>query len=522
MKVQLELAQEIFEAKLRSNRTATDRQFFWILLIQWAAAILFASAFSPYSWEGSVKVLHIHLKAAVLFGGLINILPLVLIWASPGSRLTRHTIAIAQMLWSAMLIHLTGGRIETHFHIFVSLAFLALYLDWPVLVTATGVVVADHLLRGLYWPESIYGLANPEWWRFLEHGAWVGFEDIVLVLACFRSIAEIKLGAKREADLEIVNADIENQVRLRTEELTQANVSLAAEMKARLQMEVELRQAQKLESVGRLASGIAHEFNTPIQFAGDSLHFVREAVDGLFQVIGKLQDVQKSVLGSSPALEAAREAAELEQEVDLPYLLDNVPKALDRSLDGLDRVATIVRSMQEFAQADAQELLSIDLNRAIENMLVITRNEYKYVAEIETVFEDLPPVTCHASAINQVLLNVLVNATHAIEDVVKGTKAKGKISIRTSLDENFVKIAIADTGCGIPEDIRHRIFDPFFTTKEVGRGKGQGLTVARAVVVDRHQGQIDIDSVVGKGTTVSILIPADLSVVSNKSGSVTV
>ena len=521
MKVQSKLAHDIFQAKLRSKRTATDRQFIWILLIQWAAAIIFASTFSPYSWEGSVKVLDIHLRAAIFFGALLNLLPMVLIWTSPGSRITRHTIAIAQMLWSAMLIHLTGGRIETHFHIFVSLAFLALYLDWPVLVTATGVVVADHLLRGLYWPESIYGVANPEWWRFLEHGAWVVFEDIVLGLACFRSIAEIKQGANREADLEILNAEIENKVRLRTEELTQAHKSLACEMKTRLQMEVELRQAQKLQSVGRLASGIAHEFNTPIQFVSDNLHFTREATDGLFLLLGKLQVVQRSVLESSPSLETAKEVTELEREFDLPYIIENMPKALDRSLDGLDRVAALVNSMKDFAQPDSPGVTCIDLNRAIENILVIARNEYKYVADVETAFGSLPQVTCHASAINQVLLNVLINAAHAIEDVVKGTTAKGRISIQTSLDEDFVKIAIIDTGCGIPESIRDRIFDPFFTTKEVGRGRGQGLAVARSVVVGQHAGEIRFDSIVGKGTTVLIRIPVDLTVSSNRAVEVT-
>ena len=515
MRTRPQLAKGVFENNMRFKRIATDRQFLWLLLIQWAVAIIFASVFSPYSWEGSVKVLHIHLRTAIYLGALINVLPLVLIGTCPGSPVTRHAIAIAQMLWSGLLIHLTGGRIETHFHIFVSLAFLAFYLDWGVLATATAVVAVDHLTRGLYWPESIYGVANPEWWRFLEHSGWIVFEDIILVLACFRSIAEMKLVADREAALEILNANVENEVRLRTEELTQANKSLASEMKARLQMEVELRQAQKLESVGSLASGIAHEFNTPIQFVSDNLHFTREATDGLFLLLGKLQAVQKSVLESSPALEAAKEATGLEREIDLPYLIENMPKAVDRSLDGLNRMAALVSSMKEFAQPDSAGMICIDLNRAIENTLVIARNEYKYVAEIETIFGSLPPVTCYASAINEVLLSVLINAAHAIEDAVKGTDAKGRITIQTSLDEDFVIITVLDTGCGIPEGIRERVFDPFFTTKEVGRGKGQGLAVARSVVVDQHNGEISFDSIVGKGTTVTIRIPVDITVSSN-------
>jgi len=190
-------------------------------------------------------------------------------------------------------------------------------------------------------------------------------------------------------------------------------------------------------------------------------------------------------------------------------------------LDGLDRVAALVNSMKDFAQPDSPGVTCIDLNRAIENILVIARNEYKYVADVETAFGSLPQVTCHASAINQVLLNVLINAAHAIEDVVKGTNAKGRISIQTSLDEDFVKIAIIDTGCGIPESIRDRIFDPFFTTKEVGRGRGQGLAVARSVVVGQHAGEVSFDSIVGKGTTVLIRIPVDLTVSSNHAVEVT-
>jgi signal transduction histidine kinase len=278
-------------------------------------------------------------------------------------------------------------------------------------------------------------------------------------------------------------------------------------MKVRLQMEAELRQAQKLESVGRMASGVAHEINTPVQFIGDSVHFLREATTDLIRVVGKLQSVQRHVLQNEFALDAAQEAAELEQEIDLPYLLENVPKAFDRSFDGLDRVSTIVRSMKAFAHPDSREMEQVDLNRAIANTLVIARSEYKYVAEIETKFGDLPEVMCYAGEFNQVILNLIVNASHAIEDVVKGTAVKGRISIRTWHDGDFVCIAIADTGGGVPEEIRDRIFDPFFTTKEVGKGTGQGLSIARSVVVEKHRGQLTLETAIGKGTTFLIRLP---------------
>jgi signal transduction histidine kinase len=503
------LAKDIFDKNLYLEQATTDRFFFWLFIAQWLAAVLIAVVLSPFRWEGDDRVLHVHLEAALLVGGAINFFPFILIRMQPGWWMTRHVISVAQMLWSALLIDLTGGRIETHFHIFVSLAFLAFYRDPRIFITATIVVTIDHLVRGFYWPESIYGVANPEWWRFLEHGAWVLFEDAVLILWCTRSLAELRIGSEREARLERVNEDIEQQVHLRTEELTKANGFLAAEMKVRLQMEAELRQAQKLESVGRMASGVAHEINTPVQFIGDSVHFLREATDDLIRVVSSLQRVQKSVLENRPALNEASEAAELERQIDLPYLLENVPKAFDRSLDGLDRVTTIVRSMKEFAHPDSREMEHVDLNRAIENTLIIARNEYKYIAEIETTFGELPQVMCYAGEFNQVILNLIVNATHAIEDVVKGTSAKGRISICTRLDGGSVVISIADSGGGIPEEIREQIFDPFFTTKEIGKGTGQGLSIARSVVVDKHQGELTLESTVGKGTTFFIRLPVE-------------
>lgn len=183
------------------------------------------------------------------------------------------------------------------------------------------------------------------------------------------------------------------------------------------------------------------------------------------------------------------------------------PQALDRCLDGLDRVATIVRSMKEFAHPDSKEKEPIDLNRAIASTITIARNEYKYVAEVETDFAELPPVMCHPGELNQVILNIVVNAAHAIGDAVAGTDHRGRIAVRTSQEGGDVVISIADTGSGIPPAIREHIFDPFFTTKEVGKGTGQGLAIARSVVVDMHHGKLTFESEVGKGTTFFIRLP---------------
>jgi PAS domain S-box-containing protein len=272
-------------------------------------------------------------------------------------------------------------------------------------------------------------------------------------------------------------------------------------------LEAGLHQSQKLESIGRLAAGVAHEINTPVQFVSDSVHFVQDAMADLSSLVGRYQIVHRSVLDGQPSMEAAQEASEAEASADLEYLMENVPKALDRSLEGLDRVATIVRSMKEFAHPDQKEMTSVDLNQAIQSTLVIARNEYKYVADVEVDFGDLPLVTCHGGDVNQAVLNIIVNAAHAIGDVVKGTDRRGCIRVRTYQDEDMAVIAIADTGGGIPEAIQGRLFDPFFTTKEVGRGTGQGLAIARSVIVETHGGEITFDTELGRGTTFIMRLP---------------
>jgi len=197
-----ERAAELSAQTIDARRKKIDRMFAGLLVIQYIAGIIGAFAVSPYAWEGKERVLHMHVWVAILAGAGITILPVLLAIFRPGRAMTRHAIAASQMLSSALLIHLTGGRIETHFHVFGSLAFLAFYLDWKVLLTATTVVAADHFLRGIYWPESVYGVANAEWWRFLEHAAWVVFEDIFLVWACIFGLREMQTASSRQAEVE--------------------------------------------------------------------------------------------------------------------------------------------------------------------------------------------------------------------------------------------------------------------------------------------------------------------------------
>jgi signal transduction histidine kinase len=285
-------------------------------------------------------------------------------------------------------------------------------------------------------------------------------------------------------------------------------------------LENDLAQAQKLESVGRLAAGVAHEINTPVQFVSDSVLFVREAMDDLSGIVDKYRDLRQAAQNSAggeshdqAVLAAAKAAEQAEDDADLDYILENAPVALDRARDGLGRVATIVRSMKEFAHPDRKEMAMSDINQAIASTLVIASNEYKYVAEVETAFGQIPPVNCYAGEINQVVLNLLVNAAHAIADVVKelppNANNKGKIRVATRMLDGQVEISISDTGKGIPQHVRARIFDPFFTTKEVGKGTGQGLAIARTVVVEKHKGTLHFETEIGRGTTFFIRLPIE-------------
>ena len=287
----------------------------------------------------------------------------------------------------------------------------------------------------------------------------------------------------------------------------EAELVVARDVTARTQLEIDLRHAQKLEAVGGLAAGIAHEINTPIQFVGDNTQFLQEAFTDLAKLFLKYHQICETAAdgGSEPGL--LEELIETEKAADLDFLTDEIPKALAQSLDGISRVATIVRAMKEFAHPSCNEKAATDLNQALQSTLIVARNEIKYVAEVETEFEELPLVECNAGDINQVFLNLLVNAAHAIKDRGEVEGQKGMIGIRTRREGDQVVISIKDSGCGIPENIRGKIFEPFFTTKEVGRGTGQGLAIARSIVVERHGGSLTFDTEVGRGTTFHIRLP---------------
>ncbi len=260
-------------------------------------------------------------------------------------------------------------------------------------------------------------------------------------------------------------------------------------------LERQLAVAQRLESIGQLASGIAHEINTPIQYVGDNLSFLETAFAGLIAAL-RTPDAPE---------DPARPQG---QNADMDFILEEIPKALAQSREGVTRVATIVQAMKRFSHPGSEEKMLLDVRKAIENTVIVARNEWKYHAEVDL---DLDPegqfLLCYAGDFNQVLLNMLVNAAHAVSEKFKDSTEKGHIRIQTRREEHFLALTIADTGTGIPEKNLQRIYDPFFTTKEIGKGTGQGLAIVHDIVVIKHGGSVTVDSQWGEGTTFVLRFP---------------
>jgi PAS domain S-box-containing protein len=271
----------------------------------------------------------------------------------------------------------------------------------------------------------------------------------------------------------------------------------------------QLLQAQKLESVGQLAAGIAHEINTPTQYIGDNVRFLKGSFQNLKNLLASYDRLLTVAQAGAVPGEVVAAVAVAVAEADAGYLLEEIPKAIEQTLEGVDRVAQLVSAMKEFSHPGSKEKTALDLNHAIQSTITVARNEWKYVADVETDFDpSLPLIACQPGEFNQVILNLIVNAAHAIADVVaKGGPEKGKITVQTRNFPDWAEVRIRDTGSGIPEKVRARIFDPFFTTKEVGKGTGQGLAIAHSVVVDKHGGSIHFETEEGKGTTFIVRLP---------------
>jgi signal transduction histidine kinase len=276
----------------------------------------------------------------------------------------------------------------------------------------------------------------------------------------------------------------------------------------RQSMEVRLRHAQKLEALGTLAAGIAHEINTPAQYVGDNLRFLETSFVDFHRVLGACATLRRAAEDEPNLRSLARAVADAEMAVDFEFLTTEIPSSIAQSLDGIDRIRQIVLAVKEFSQPDVKEAAPLDLNHAIENTIAVTRNQWKYIAEMATdLAPDLPEVPCRGGEINQMLLNLIVNAAHAIEAKGQGI---GTISVATALRDGWAEIRVSDTGTGIPPALIDRIFDPFFTTKDPGKGTGQGLAICHNIVVTKHGGSISVESTLGEGSCFIVRLPLNV------------
>jgi signal transduction histidine kinase len=302
---------------------------------------------------------------------------------------------------------------------------------------------------------------------------------------------------------------VERSLELMSNELLQRNEQLQADLLEIKRLELELRQVDKLRAVGQLASGVAHEINTPIQFVSDSLSFMQDAMGELSRIAAGGRLVCELVARGENALPALANLEQLSLEVEADYLVREVPLALERALEGVARVAQIVAAMKDFGRPDQRDRVFADLNRGLTNTLIVAQSEIRQFADVQLELGELPSVSCYAGDINQVFLNLLVNAAHAIEQRFLDSVDRGLICVRSWQQDEWVFIEVADNGQGIAEADRARIFEPFFTTKPVGKGTGQGLAISRSIVADKHGGSLSFDSEVGSGTRFLIKLPVE-------------
>ena len=281
------------------------------------------------------------------------------------------------------------------------------------------------------------------------------------------------------------------------------------DLSRRKQLEGKLAQAQKLESVGQLASGIAHELNTPIQFVDNNTRFLKDAFASIRQIFNQYEQLLQDAENDPELNQLADEIRQTYRQIDLAFLIEEIPLAIDQTLEGTQSVSRIVKAMKGFAHPGSDNFQEVDLNQALESTLIVSKSEWKYCADLVTQFApNLPRVRCLPSELNQVFLNLIINAAHAMEDKKsESSEDKGTLTVATDFNDTHVAIEISDTGTGIPKNIQDRIFDPFFTTKGVGKGTGQGLAISYGIVVGMHKGSISFRSVENMGTTFRVELP---------------
>lgn len=439
----------------------TDRMFAGLMIAQWFFGIGCAVFLSPYAWNGSVSSVHPHIWVALLMGGLLTFVAITFAVINPAKPLTRHVMAISQMLMSSLLIHLTGGRIETHFHVFGSLAFLAFYCDWKVLMTGATVVAIDHILRGSFWPQSVFGFAMVSHWRWLEHAGWVAFENAFLVASCLRSQKGMRQVCERQTAVEALHEKLEQTVQERTEEL---NVT-----------QKQLLESQKLEAIGQLASGVAHDFN--------------------------------NMLGGILAYSSM-----LKEDYAHDPVLVNGLQTIETSAE---RGADMTKKLLAFARKGNYEFARVDLKETVQEAMSLLEPSMMGKIHVRVDCpENLWSTEGDSTQIFQVVMNLAVNAKDAMEK--GGTLKISACNLEADADYiqvhksvpigEYVRLSVEDSGTGISREIQEKIFEPFFTTKQPGTGTGLGLSMVYGIMKN-HKGAVSLYSEEGHGTVFHLYFP---------------
>lgn len=433
---------ESFDKSLQVMNAQHDKVFAVLFIFQYLFSVAIAYSAFPVTWTGGQSSIHIHLYAAVFLGALIVFGPVAMILQKPGRRLNQWVVTFSQMMFSILLIHLTGGRIETHFHIFVSLAFLAFYRSFSIIVFATVITVLDHFLRGFYWPESIYGMMQSAPLRAIEHAAWVFFEDIVLYFSIRNSRALLMEFNKISAQLKYNYENIEALVKIKTKDLIEANKTILGQQET-------LVQAAKFSALGEMAGNIAHEINNPLA------------------IIMSISESAQSRLGKGT------------------FTHEDMKLSLQKMDKTLNRINKTVKGLKGFSRNGSSEMEIVHVDKIISETIELCDHRAKILAaEIRVECAKDIEIKCQPTQISQIILNLVGNSMDAIEKLEERW-----INIQVSADANWVSIRIIDSGFGIPEEYKEKLMKLFFTTKPVGKGTGLGLSISKNLA-EAHGGKL--------------------------------